>query len=105
MSKQLRLHADYALTVLWGVHPEELGPFHPDELPLTEDLRAAIMRWAEVYDNTLDPDHPEDAGFKTSAEAKAFDEEGLRLWKELQSQLGPDWRVTYYSSYQSKTFE
>lgn len=31
------------------------------------------------------------------AKQEAFEQEGIRLWRQLQAQLGPDWNVAYYS--------
>ena len=73
--------------------------------PLTDDLRAAIRRWAEAYDRTLNQDYPPDSGFADPSEQEAFEVEGVRLWRELQAQLGPDWGVAYYSDRDSKLYE
>lgn len=97
MSKQLKLMAEYGGTVLWGVGAADVGPIDPHSLPLTDDLRAAIQRWADAYDRTLDTDYPEDAGFADPSEQEAFEAEGMRLWRELQAQLGRDWSVVYHS--------
>jgi hypothetical protein len=94
MSKQLKVMADYGGTVLWGVGAADVGPIDPRALPLTDDLRAAIRRWADAYDRTLDQDCPPDSGFTDPAEQEAFEQEGMRSWRELQAQLGPDWGVT-----------
>jgi hypothetical protein len=104
-SKQLKLMADYGGAVLWGVDAADVGPIDPGSLPLKDDLRAAIRRWAEAYDRTLNQDYPPDSGFADPSEQQAFEEEGMRLWSELRTQLGPDWSVAYYSDRDGKLYE
>lgn len=105
MSKQLKLMADYGGTVLWGVGAADVGPIDPRTLPLKDELRAAIQRWADAYDRTLNQDYPPDSGFADPSEQEAFEAEGVRLWRELQAQLRPDWRVAYYSDRDGKLYE
>ena len=105
MLKQLKLMADYGGTILWGVGAADVGPIDPCDLPLTDELRSAIQRWADTYDRTLNQDFPPDSGFTNPSEQEAFEEEGMRLWRELQGQLSPGWSVTYFSDRDGKLYE
>lgn len=105
MMKKLKLMADYGGVVLWGVGAADLGPIDPRALPLTDDLRVAIRRWADAYDRTLNQEYPPDSGFADPSEQEAFEEEGMRLWSELQAQLSPDWSVAYFSDRDGKLYE
>ena len=97
MANKLKLMAEYGGTVLWGVGADNIGVIDPGALPITNELREAIRAWADAYDRTLDQDYPPDSGFTDLEEEEAFEEEGKRLWRELQSQLGRDWEIIYYS--------
>lgn len=97
MVKSIKLMAEYGNTVLWGVNVEDIGPIDPNELPLTSDLKAALQNWAAAYDATLNQDYPPDSGFASPAEEEAFELESRRLWRALQEELGPDYKVVFQS--------
>ena len=105
MLKRLKLMADYGGTALWGIGAADGGPIDPHELPLTDNLRTAIQRWADAYDRTLNQDYPTDSGFTDPSEQEAFEVEGMRLWRELQAQLEPGWSIAYYSDRDGKLHE
>jgi hypothetical protein len=105
MSKKLKLMADYGGTVLWGVDAADVGAIDPGILPLTDGLKAAIRAWADAYDRTLNQDYPPVSGFADQAEQETFEQEGMRLWRQLQAQLGPDWSVAYYSDRDGKLYQ
>lgn len=105
MTRKLKLMAEYGGTVLWSVGGEHPGPIDPATLPLDPALRAAVQAWAETYDRTLNEDDPLDSGFASEVEEEAFDQEGRRLGRRLQDQLGPDWVVTYQSELSGQLHE
>jgi hypothetical protein len=97
MGKQMKLMADYGSTPLWEYLDGDLVDIpNPDDLSLTSDLKAALHKWDAAYDRTLCQEYPPDSGFASPAEEEAFETEGRRLWRELQSQLGPGWEVSYH---------
>ncbi len=102
---KIKLMAEYGGTVIWGVDANDIGPINPNSLPLKDELRAAIANWAETYDETLSEDSPADSGFASPSEQDAFEQEGIRLWKELQAALGNGWKVVYYSDRDRKFYE
>lgn len=105
MVRTIKLMAEYGNTVLWGVDSTDIGAIDPQHLPLTADLKAALRAWAEVYDKTLNQEYPPDSAFASPAEEEAFEVEGRRLWRELQAQLGPDYKVVYKSIQDNRLYE
>jgi hypothetical protein len=102
--KVLKLMPDYHCFPLWKAGGE-IGNVDPDDLPLTNDLKAALRAWASAYDKTLNQEYPPDSGFKSPAEEEAFESEARRLKEELRAQLGPDYKVMYFSQRESKLYE
>jgi hypothetical protein len=105
MVRPIKLMAEYAGTVLWGVDPADKVVIDPDELPLTADLKAALRAWADTYDSILNQECPQDSGFPSPAEEEAFEMEGRRLWRALQHELGPDYKVVYKSIRDNRLYE
>jgi hypothetical protein len=105
VGRVIKLMAEYGGTVLWGVEATDIGPINPDDLPLTRELKSALHAWSASYDRTLNQEYPPDSGFANSAEEEAFDAEGRRLWMELQAQLGPEYKVVFYSNRESRLLE
>jgi hypothetical protein len=95
---------DFNCFPLWKAGGE-IGNVDPDDLPLTGDLKAALQAWASAFDKTLNQEYPPDSGFANPAEEAAFETEGRRLWRELQAQLGPEYKVVYFSQRDSKLYE
>ncbi len=90
MDKLIKLMPDYGCFPLWEYAAGDLiDNADPERLPLTGDLKAALGRWASAYDATLNQEYPPDSSFPSPADEDAFEAEGLRLWKELQTQFGP----------------
>lgn len=104
MRKVLKLMADYQCFPLWK-DGGEIGNVNPDDLSLSAELKAALRDWAGAYDKTLNKEYPPDSGFVSPAEEAAFEAEGRRLWKELQAQLGHEYKVVYYSSREGRLLD
>lgn len=105
MPKLMKLMADYQCFPLWEALDDGTHNVNPDDLPLTADLKSALRNWSASYDRTLNQEYPPDSGFASPAEEEAFEAEGRRLWKELQAQLDPEYKVAYYSSQQARLLE
>jgi hypothetical protein len=99
MSSHLKLMSDYHCFPLWGMLE---GNVNPDDLPLSVELKAALHRWADSYDRTLNDDYPPDSGFANPQDEEAFEAEGFRLWHELQRELRGLYEVAYYSQQRSQ---
>ena len=93
MTEEIKLMADYAAWPLW--RPD--GNVDPATLPISADLQRRLDAWAEAFDATLNPDDPRDAQFPTPDAARAWHEQGLALWHDLQHELGSAYTVCYFS--------
>ena len=103
MTKRIKLMADYESFPLWDV--DEVGNLNPDELPLSQETKERLERWADRYDATLNRQDPLASGFASPSEEAAFEEEGRALWKKLEEELGAEFRVLYYSQAESRLLE
>ena len=106
MVRILRLMSDYHCFPLWEYTDDGdlYDNVNPDDLPLTNELKSALHAWADAYDRTLNQEYPPESGF-ASPEEEAFEAEGRRLWRELQAQLGPEYKVVYYSIRENRVLE
>lgn len=90
----IKLMADYFSYPLWHMGGGEVGNISPRELPLSPELTNRLMEWAQVFDEILDMDSPQDAGFKSEALEAAFRAEGDDLAECLAAELGPGYLIT-----------
>lgn len=97
MPRRLKLMPDYECWPLWGMAPDEAGNIDPASLPLGPETVAHLARWAEAYDAALDRDDPARSAFPSPEAQAAFEAEGLALWHDLQTELGEDYEVHYFS--------
>jgi hypothetical protein len=106
MDKLIKLMPEYGCLPLWEYLDGDLVDNSSGEsLTLTSELREALKRWATAYEVTLNPEYPPDSGFANPAEEEAFESEGRRLWQQLQMQLAPEYRVSYFSQHDGKLHE
>ncbi|WP_210833917.1 hypothetical protein [Micromonospora sp. C31] len=87
---------DYTAFPLWGIPDEGRwggGMLSPGSLPISQSLKEQLQSWADTYDRL-----PE-TGFEWPSEAALtqFVEEGRRLWRLLQRELGPDYTIVYFN--------
>jgi hypothetical protein len=87
--ERLFLMPDYESSSVWGLD-EVMVPL--EDLPLSDGTKRALEAWsAKLYD-LMDA---EDEGLNTSAQEKAHDQEGRRLWKVVRDELGGGYEVGY----------
>jgi len=91
----IKLMPDYQMWPLWWVSPHEPNNIDPNTLPLCDETRNRLRKWADGFDSILNWDDPASSDFATEAEQKAFEEEGEALWKQLQIELEGQFRVIY----------
>ena len=102
-SRKLLFMPDYDADPLWDTATEAMVSV--DDLPITEAtkkrVRAWGRRWDELATQDLSADYgdtPELAHKVVPAEVWAEHErEGLAAWRELQRDLGDEWRVGWVS--------
>jgi hypothetical protein len=87
--------ADYHRWPLWSPGNERYN-VDPRNLSLSDEVRAALIAWAETLDRTLDQTYPPSSKFATAAEEAAWIREGRRLRDELSSPLGDQYEVVYF---------
>ena len=95
-AEKIKLMADYGCYSLWSVSPE-IGNISPETLPLIQETIKRLDKWEEIYNATLnwqDPTNSPDLSVEAEA---AFEEEGISLWKQLQTELAPNYQVVYFS--------
>ena len=93
MAQEIKLMADYAAWPLW--RPD--GNVDPATLPISAELQQRLDAWAEAFDGTLNRDDPRDSRFPTPEARRAWNEQGLVLWHDLQHELGAAYVVCYFS--------
>ena len=87
---------DYDCHPLWEASPGEVGNIDPASLPITTDLRIALVAWSLRFDETLNRDDPRLSGFASEKEEASFKSEGFSLAERLRNELGPDYAVVVH---------
>ncbi|MGX9565523.1 hypothetical protein [Pseudomonas viciae] len=91
--KYIKLMADYQCFPVWNMLPGDYRDMDPCELPISKELQVRILKWAAIYDETLDADYPPSSGFKSEELEREFRREGERLVMMLREELGADFSV------------
>jgi hypothetical protein len=94
-ARQLQVLSDYECFPVWRPGPASVENVDPATLPVSEELAAALMRWAEEFDATLNQEYPPDSGFPLERDRDAFLQRGRDLAGRLARELGPGYQVTY----------
>jgi hypothetical protein len=94
-TRQFQVLVDYECFPVWRPEPASVENVDPATLPISQELAAALMRWAEEFDATLNREYPPDSGFPLERDRRAFLERGRHLAGRLARELGPGSRVTY----------
>lgn len=94
--KKIKLMPDYHCHPLWHDDSVECGDIDPDVLPLSDELKVRISRWAAVFDGLLNLDDPASSGFETQEEEKNFAREGELIMEELKNELGDEYVVSLF---------
>ncbi len=95
--KIIKLAPDYHNWPLWAIDDWGHDNFDPATLPLSRQIVERLDVWADLFTQTLNQDDPAESGFSSDEEFRRVEEEGLRLWLELRTQLYPDYQVKYHS--------
>lgn len=95
MVRRIELMTDYFCYPLWGMDYPDMGDIDPGSLPLQRETILRLERWADVYNSILNVEDPASTDFKTEAEEADWIQEGILLWKILQQELGPEYRVYF----------
>ncbi|EEF60033.1 hypothetical protein Cflav_PD3092 [Pedosphaera parvula Ellin514] len=85
--------ADYQCFPLWEAPPGTVGNINPKDLPLSNNLRRDLAKWAEWYDSTLNLDDPAKSGFPNESIREEFKRTGEELGRRLKEELCKDFAV------------
>ena len=94
MVRRIKLMADYTSEPLWDMDPDE-REIDPRSLPLRRETIHRLDHWAYIFDSILNMDDPASSDFQTEAEEEDWVQEGILLWKRLQQELGPEYKVYF----------
>ena len=95
LSRRIALYPDVGAFPLWFIDEEghEIANTGPNALPISPELRAALLTWARRSDENLDEEYDE-----ADAEVgRGLVEEARRLAVDLRTELGSDYVVTCYA--------
>jgi hypothetical protein len=95
--RTIKLMADYECHPLWELTEGGQGDLDPRLLPISQELQGSLSEWAARYDETLNQSDPVRSGFSTPQKEADFKEDGIRLAKRLQVELGSNFTVIYKS--------
>jgi hypothetical protein len=91
--KTIQLMADYQCFPLWEASAGPVGNIDPRNLPISNDLKARLLRCASDFDATLNLADPARSGFQSEEAKTEVKRAGIELGKRLQSELGADYVV------------
>ncbi|TBX37470.1 hypothetical protein [Rahnella] len=97
--RKIKLMADYQCHPLWNISTEDHGDISPEEFPISSELKYRLREWAERYDAILNIDDPASSGFESKEEEKQFIDDGHKLARLLQEELGDSYNIIYHSEY------
>jgi hypothetical protein len=104
MKRKIKLMPDYQCHPLWWCAPEPPGNIDPATLPLSARTVSELERWARAFDERLDFDDPATQRALPPEAVRAFEQEGLRLWRRLREELSPGYEVSYRSETWGRLF-
>jgi hypothetical protein len=89
--------ADYGCYPLWWESPKKVDNIDPKTLPLIQETIKRLNKWEEIYNAKLNWEDPANSPDLSAEAEAAFEEEGISLWKQLQTELAPNYQVVYFS--------
>ncbi len=93
----LRLMPDYGCWPIWSGGAGDCDNIDPEDLPIADGSRDRLQRWVDAFDAILDPGDPAASDFATAGDEVAHEREGRELWRILEAELAPDFRLHYHS--------
>lgn len=87
--------ADYFCYPLWHDDGINMGDIDPNNLPISDELKAQLYHWAELYDNILNTADPENSAFNSKEEEQYFIQMGEKILSQLKIELGNSYEIRY----------
>ena len=103
----IKIMPEYGMYPLW-IEKSKMEPFESiaiEDLKLSTSLMDKIKDWDNKFQNTYNENYPQNSGFKSQREKSLFEDNGIKIWKELQSELTNEIKVVYYSVLENKLYE
>lgn len=97
--------ADYQCYPLWWSGDANPGNIDPSTLPLNHETISELDRWADTFDSWINLEAPSSQDIPSDRQVEAFEQEGIKLWKQLREELSPNYMVIYHSYKLGKLLE
>ncbi len=98
-ARRLRLDMDHSADPIWVLIDGDSNCSHAmvalDTLPLTQQLKARLRRWADEWESWNTDDKLLDDSVPSDAQLQAWERQGHRLALEVQNELGAGYEVAY----------
>jgi hypothetical protein len=95
--KTLTLWVSYEDAPIWCFDREAYGPCEAQDLLNNIELIDNINNWDKKFQDGFDRDYPPHSSKFNPEELKVFNEEGLRLAKELVQEIGYEYKIKYHT--------
>ena len=92
----LKLMPDYECYPLWEMQGDGMENVNHENLPISEELKIRLSKWADRYDQTLNWEDPAQSGFTTHRDKKEFTDEGMSIILRLKEELTELFEITSY---------
>jgi hypothetical protein len=93
MVRRIKRYTDWGCYPVWDI--DDTGDFDPEDLPLSGETLERIQVWKANFNAMLNWDDPASTPPTSPEVEKAFQQEGLLLWKQLQHELGSNYEIFY----------
>lgn len=100
MKSTIRIRPEFGSGPLWwhkSSDPNNVGMIEPDELSISKEIKKRLLHWQVWYQSIYDSEYPPDSHFRNQKEIEAFEQEGVEIWKILQSEIGDMYYISYFS--------
>ncbi|MBF2049792.1 MAG: hypothetical protein IGS54_20900 [Elainella sp. C42_A2020_010] len=98
--KRIKLDVDWFGWPTWDL--DSVGDFDPAELPISQEALNRLRAWQLAFDANFNHDYPPDSGFSSEEAREEWYREGIKIWLQLQQELGSDHEVYYSFTHNGK---
>jgi hypothetical protein len=92
---KIKLMAEYGCSPIWDITENISKNILPENLSISKNLKLDIIKWADMFEQTLNKKYPPDSGFKSLEELNSFEEKAKELIKNLKNELGNEISIIY----------
>ncbi|MBT9290034.1 hypothetical protein [Prosthecodimorpha staleyi] len=93
--------ADFGCHPVWSIRPADYGSVDPADLDISRQLEADLARWADEFEQSLDPENPAEPRWTTEAHAE-HEARGRDLAERLAAEFAASgragWQVFAFST-------